>query len=46
MLSYNTYPDQPATLNQKNRVIMLLYNTGSWSAGDVIPEELGQHDDK
>ena len=37
-------PDRLATLYQKNRAIMLSYNTGSLSAGDFIPEEPGQHD--
>ena len=32
-------PDQQATLHQKNRASILLYNTGSWSAGYVIPDE-------
>ena len=33
-------PDQQATLYQTNRAGMMLYNTGSWTAGDVIQEEL------
>ena len=37
-------PDQLATLYQKNQAIMSLYNTGSLSAGDFIPEEPGLHD--
>ena len=32
-------PDQHATLDQTNRVSMLLYNTGSWSKGDFIPDK-------
>ena len=35
-------PDQQATLYQKNRASMLLYNTEAWSAGEFIPEEPGQ----
>ena len=30
-------PDQQATLYQKSRDNVLLYNTGSWAAGDFIP---------
>ena len=36
-------PDQQATLCQKNRTNILLYNTGSCSAGNLIPYELGKH---
>ena len=32
-------PDKQATLYQTNRVSMMIYNTGSWSAGEFIPEE-------
>ena len=31
-------------LYQKNQTSMSLYYTGSWSAGDLLPEEPGQHD--
>ena len=31
--------DQQAALYQKNWASMLLYNTGSWSAGDIIQEK-------
>ena len=44
MLLYNNGSDQQATLYQKNRASMLLYNTWSLSAGDFIPEEPIQHD--
>ena len=36
-------PDQQATSYEKNRANMLLYNTGSRSAGVFIPDEPGQH---
>ena len=28
---------------QKNQARMLLYNTGSWSAGEVLTKESSQH---
>ena len=37
-------PDQQANLYRKNRTRMLLFNTGSWSAGDFVPEESRHHD--
>ena len=36
--------DQQATLYQKNRVSMILYHNGIWSADDFRPEEASQHD--
>ena len=32
-------PDQQTTLYQKNRVNMMLYNTGFWLAGDFLTEQ-------
>ena len=37
-------PNQQDTLHQKNQIMMMLDNDGSWSAGDIIPKEPDQYD--
>ena len=44
MKLYNTTAWSQKTLYNESRLSMIVYNTGSSSAGDVIADELDQHD--
>ena len=44
MKSYNIGAWSQKTLYKESRIHMIVYNTGFLSAGDVILEELDQHD--